>query len=203
MRAKVILVGDSRVGKTALLHRMHLGLFTERTEANVGIDWATIHREVEGEDVQLAIWDTAGAERFRSLTTQYVRDASVVLVVFSLSDRLSFQSVGFWRKTVAKMSMGAQTAFLVGTKSDLVETRSVSQADAIRLAELLDFSKYLEVSSRTGEGVEELLHSITLKAIEHAKAHVETLTVSLGASAASQELSQGPSSVSVMRWRCC
>ncbi|TNJ26303.1 Rab13 [Giardia muris] len=201
MRAKVILVGDSRVGKTALLHRMHHGLFTEKTEANVGIDWATICREVDGQDIQLAIWDTAGAERFRSLTTQYVRDASVVLVVFSLSDRVSFQSVGFWRKTVAKMSTGAQTAFLVGTKADLTETRVISQADAIRLSELLDFSRYVEISSRTGEGVEDLIQMVALEAIEHSRARVETLTVSLSASAASQRPTQRSSSG--MGWRCC
>ncbi|KAM4700012.1 ras-related protein Rab-42 [Discoglossus pictus] len=151
---RVLLLGDSGVGKTSLLRRYTEGEFTESTGQTVGVDFFCQEEEPEvGVRVRLQFWDTAGQERYRAVTRSYYRNAAGVLLLFDLTARPSFESVQAWYQEVTERARPLPLLFLLlGTKSDLRDQRVVSREDAQGLADSLG-APYLETSARTGSNV--------------------------------------------------
>ncbi|KAM8878552.1 ras-related protein Rab-33B-like [Spinachia spinachia] len=118
---KVLVIGDSAVGKTCLTHRLCAGEFPSRAEATIGVDFRERQLDIHGEKIKLQLWDTAGQERFRkSMVQHYYRNVHAVLFVYDVTCPASFSSLTAWIEECRQHSLGQEIPrFLVGNKSDL------------------------------------------------------------------------------------
>ncbi|KAM9856738.1 ras-related protein Rab-33B-like [Aulostomus maculatus] len=118
---KVLVIGDSAVGKTCLTHRFCAGEFPASAEATIGVDFRERQLDIDGEKIKLQLWDTAGQERFRkSMVQHYYRNVHAVLFVYDVSCPASFRSLSSWIEECRQNSLGQEIPrFLVGNKSDL------------------------------------------------------------------------------------
>lgn len=158
--AKVILLGDSGAGKTALLRRCVDKAFDAATEGTIGVDY----RRVDVRGVRLQVWDTAGEERFRSVTRMYLRGVDVGLVVFSLTNRSTARSVAYWAGLLREHSPGARV-IVVGSQADASNQENEGWGYWDGGSNLVhfpstDFPDYHAVSARTGKGVDELFEHV-------------------------------------------
>ncbi|XP_062243664.1 ras-related protein Rab-33B-like [Platichthys flesus] len=137
---KVLVIGDSGVGKTCLTHRLCAGQFPSRVEATIGVDFRERPLDVDGEILKLQLWDTAGQERFRkSMVQHYYRNVHAVLFIYDVTYPASFSGLVSWIEECRQNSVGQKIPrFLVGNKSDLRDPRTtegqVSQAQALSFA---------------------------------------------------------------------
>ncbi|XP_015243677.1 PREDICTED: ras-related protein Rab-33B-like [Cyprinodon variegatus] len=138
---KVLVIGDSGVGKTCLTHRLCAGEFPRRTEATIGVDFRERALEIDGEKIKLQLWDTAGQERFRkSLVQHYYRNVHAVLFVYDVTCPASFNGLGAWVEECRQNSLGHEIPrFLIGNKSDLRNASSTSCQVSQELA--MNFAK--------------------------------------------------------------
>ncbi|KAK8501986.1 hypothetical protein V6N13_023241 [Hibiscus sabdariffa] len=132
---KIVLVGDSAVGKSNLLARFARDEFYPNSKSTIGVEFQTQKVDVDGKEVKAQVWDTAGQERFRAVTSAYYRGAVGALLVYDISRRQTFDSVGRWLNELQTHSDMNVVTILVGNKSDLRDSREVSTADGKALAE--------------------------------------------------------------------
>ncbi|OXB74227.1 UNVERIFIED_CONTAM: hypothetical protein H355_011679 [Colinus virginianus] len=160
---RVIMLGDSTVGKSSLLRRYTEGVFLDAVNQTVGVDFYVQFMELEpGLQVKLQFWDTAGQERFRSITRSYYRNSAGGMLLFDLTNRASFESVRRWHREVTDTVRPFHVVFLlVGHKSDLVAERRVGRREAERLAASLG-AQYVETSAKDGSDVERAFRVLTV-----------------------------------------
>lgn len=153
-----MLVGDSGTGKSSLISRYTENTFSEDFSSTIGIDYALKHVTLNDTVVKMQIWDTAGQEKFLSITSQYFRNSDGIVLVYDVTNRTSFSNIQFWIKE-AQISCDPNTLmFIVGNKIDC-EPRMVSFEEAEDMAKSLGF-KYFETSSKTGKNVNEVFLDI-------------------------------------------
>jgi Rab family protein len=162
--AKLVLLGDENVGKTAIFRRVMCGTFPSKLQPTVASDIHRMKVIVSGQVVNLVIWDTAGQEIYRSITAQYYRDAAIALVVFSLTKTKSLSGASQWINDIKK-TRPSIIIVLAGNKSDLAEERKVAKKDAAALAAKHGI-KYIETSAFTGSGIQLLFETIAKQYIE-------------------------------------
>lgn len=159
-RMKLLLIGDSGVGKSCLLLRFCDNQFVTSFITTIGIDFKVKTIELEGKRVRLQIWDTAGQERFRTITTAYYRGAMGILLVYDISDQGSFLNVRNWIGSIAEYASENVNVILVGNKADVGDsTRKVSTAEGQGLADEFDI-KFFETSAKTNLRVTDIFASI-------------------------------------------
>ncbi|KAK6741574.1 hypothetical protein RB195_009441 [Necator americanus] len=156
---KVVVVGDSSVGKSAILKRFFDKKFEESTAFTIGIDFRHISYYLDdGTKVRLCVWDTAGQERFRQLAPSYVRDAHVILVVFDLTAPNILEQIARWTLFVdGEREEGALIVY-VGNKCDLKQRRHDPSIITRMMAEYE--APYVETSAKTGFNVDELFSMV-------------------------------------------
>ncbi|XP_057547485.1 ras-related protein RABA5e-like [Amaranthus tricolor] len=132
---KIVIIGDSAVGKSNLLSRYARNEFNMHSKATIGVEFQTQSLEIEGKEVKAQIWDTAGQERFRAVTSAYYRGAVGALIVYDISRTTTFESVGRWLDELNTHSDTTVARMLVGNKSDLDNIRAVSVEEGKSLAE--------------------------------------------------------------------
>lgn len=132
---KIVLIGDSAVGKSNLLSRFSRNEFDTNTKATIGVEFQTQVMEIDGKEIKAQIWDTAGQERFRAVTSAYYRGAVGALVVYDISRKTTFESVKRWLDELSTHCDTAVARMLVGNKCDLDNIREVSSLDGTTLAE--------------------------------------------------------------------
>lgn len=132
---KVLLVGNSGVGKSALLQRYADGTFNEHYLATIGVDFKIKTINVDDKKVKFQIWDTAGQERFRSITTSYYRGAHGIFIVYDVTNRKSFNEVKNWVREAHLFHIPSSNILLIGNKIDLVSKREVSYAEGLSVSE--------------------------------------------------------------------
>ncbi|KAL4657531.1 ras-related protein Rab-39B-like [Arapaima gigas] len=159
---RVILLGDSTVGKSSLLKRFTDGVFSDAADPTVGVDFYARTLELEpGLKIKLQLWDTAGQERFRSITTSYYRNSVGGLLVFDLTVRKTFEHVRDWHQEVTEHVLPHHMVFiLIGHKSDLAKERKVSREEAERLAAALGI-RYVETSAKCNTNVDRAFEVLT------------------------------------------
>ncbi|KAL9968526.1 hypothetical protein ACROYT_G020633 [Oculina patagonica] len=165
---KVLVLGDSSVGKSSLIKRFHSNVFDQRLPTTIGVDFFIHDLEVDGKKVKLQLWDTAGEERFRQngLTSSYYRGAHGALVVFSLTSCKSFTSVkNLWLEEFYRKSGSDTITILVGNKCDLEDKREVDEADIREFAELNSMC-WLETSAKDCTNVQEAFETMAYKLCE-------------------------------------
>jgi len=151
---KVLVVGDSAVGKTCLTRRYCERNFSPHYLFTIGVDFKSKILEVDGEKCLLQIWDTAGQERFRTITNSYYRGAHGVVVCFDVTNSLSFQNVPQWLEEIEKNATGPlPERIIVGNKADLKDVQMVEWKTAKDYAKFLNIPLF-QVSAKSGIGVE-------------------------------------------------
>ena len=156
LKFKMIVLGESRVGKTSLIKRYTKDQFGGVYLTTVGIDFQDKTIEIEDKKVKLQVWDTAGQERFRNVAKNYFQSSNGFLLVFDITDKESFQKLNdFWMDQLNMHAPKKAKSVLVGNKSDLAGQRQVSIEDAEEFAKNNNL-KYYEVSAKEGTKVVEL-----------------------------------------------
>ncbi|KAM4819882.1 ras-related protein Rab-26 isoform 2-T2 [Thomomys bottae] len=151
---KVMLVGDSGVGKTCLLVRFKDGAFLAGTFiSTVGIDFRNKVLDVDGMKVKLQIWDTAGQERFRSVTHAYYRDAHALLLLYDVTNKASFDNIQAWLTEIQEYAHRNVVLMLLGNKVDSAQERVVKREDGEKLAKEYGLP-FMETSAKTGINVD-------------------------------------------------
>jgi Ras-related protein Rab-1A len=150
---KLIIIGDSGIGKSSLLNRFADNIYTDSYISTIGVDFKIRTLEVDGRVIKLQIWDTAGQERFRTITSSYYRGAHGIMLVFDITNPDTFQNLTQWLKEVDNYAKEDVRKILVGTKSDLADKRKVAYADAVEYAKDNGMD-YVETSSKTASNVE-------------------------------------------------
>nr|XP_057942218.1 EF-hand calcium-binding domain-containing protein 4B [Doryrhamphus excisus] len=153
---KIVLVGNSSVGKTSLLRRFCDDCFHPDTSATVGIDYSVKTIIVDNSQVALQIWDTAGQERYRSITKQFFRKADGVVVMYDITVEQSFTAVRQWLTSVKEGAGDAITLMLLGNKTDVEIEREVAKSVGERLAKDCQMT-FFECSARSGHHVKEAM----------------------------------------------
>ncbi|KAK9760953.1 GTP-binding protein, partial [Basidiobolus ranarum] len=120
---KLLLIGDSGVGKSCLLLRFCDDSFTPSFITTIGIDFKIRTIDLDGKRIKLQIWDTAGQERFRTITTAYYRGAMGIIVVFDVTDERSFNNVRNWIKNVEQHANEGVSKILIGNKCDIEDKK--------------------------------------------------------------------------------
>ncbi|XP_045212549.1 ras-related protein Rab-37-like isoform X1 [Mercenaria mercenaria] len=151
---KVMLLGDSGVGKTCLLVRFKDGAFLSGSFiSTVGIDFRNKVVEVDGTKVKLQIWDTAGQERFRSVTHAYYRDANALLLLYDVTNKSSFDNIRAWLTEINEYAQEDVVIMLLGNKSDMASERIIKTEDGEKLAKDHGVA-FMETSAKTGMNVD-------------------------------------------------
>ncbi|KAJ3669175.1 hypothetical protein LUZ60_011125 [Juncus effusus] len=157
---KLLLIGDSGVGKSCLLLRFSDGSFTTSFITTIGIDFKIRTIELDNKRIKLQIWDTAGQERFRTITTAYYRGAMGILLVYDVTDESSFNNIRNWIRNIEQHASDNVNKILVGNKADMDESkRAVPTAKGQALADEYGI-KFFETSAKTSLNVEEVFFSI-------------------------------------------
>ncbi|XP_037307525.1 ras-related protein Rab-19 isoform X1 [Pungitius pungitius] len=151
---KIILVGDSDVGKTCVVQNFKSGIFTEKQQNTIGVDFTVRTLDIDGKKVKMQVWDTAGQERFRTITQSYYRSAHGAMVVYDITRRSTFESAPHWIREVEQFGASSVVLILIGNKSDLQAQRQVLFEDACTLAENNSVLAALETSAKEAQNVE-------------------------------------------------
>jgi len=150
---KILMVGDSGVGKSSLLLRFTDDTFSENFISTIGVDFKIRTVTLEGKTVKMQIWDTAGQERFRTITSSYYRGAHGVILVYDVTDQVSFNNARQWLTEIERYACGQVVKLLVGNKCDLTTKRVVDFETGKEFADQFNLP-FLEASAKDGSNVE-------------------------------------------------
>jgi len=151
---KLLLIGDSGVGKSCLLLRFSDDSFTPSFITTIGIDFKIRTIDLEGKRIKLQIWDTAGQERFRTITTAYYRGAMGILLVYDVTDDKSFANIRNWIRNIEQHASENVNKILIGNKCDLVDKKMIDTAKGKALADEYGI-KFMETSAKNSINVED------------------------------------------------
>ena len=150
---KLLLIGDSGVGKSCLLLRYADDAYSDSYITTIGVDFKIRTVDIDGKTVKLQIWDTAGQERFRTITSSYYRGANGIIIVYDVTDQDSFNNVKQWLHEIDRYANENVNKLLVGNKCDLTAKKVVSYETAKELADNLNI-EFIETSAKNATNVE-------------------------------------------------
>ncbi|KAI5537461.1 Rab small GTPase domain-containing protein [Trichomonas vaginalis G3] len=153
---KIVVIGETQVGKTCLLRRLYANAFTNNIPQTIGAAFQNYVIQTQKGKVELQLWDTAGQEKFRSLTPMYYRLAAFAVICFDLTNKPSFEALESWYTDIIEKGPPRIQFVIVGTKKDCQEDRVISFEEAMNFAESHGTAFYIETSAKTGENVREL-----------------------------------------------
>lgn len=156
---KLLLIGDSGVGKSCLLLRFSEDSFTPTFISTIGIDFKIRTVEIDGKRIKLQIWDTAGQERFRTITTAYYRGAMGILLVYDVTDERSFLSIRNWIANIDQFASEGVNRILIGNKCDMTTRRVIEYSAGKMLADEYGI-RFLETSAKNSTNVDEAFISL-------------------------------------------
>lgn len=156
--AKLLIIGDQRVGKSCILTRFTENFYTPHSIMTVGIDYKTKKIKVDGTEIKLQIWDTAGQEKYRSITQNFYKNAMGVVIVFDLTDEGTFDNVRNWIRQIKNHAGENVCKLLVGNKCDIEENRVSKE----KIAEFVKETniEYFETSAKNNININEAFYSI-------------------------------------------
>lgn len=158
---KVLIIGDSSVGKSCLLLQFSDQTFSDNYVSTIGVDFKIRTIDVNGRQIKLQIWDTAGQERFQSITANYYHGSHAIAIVYDITSRQSFENVRKWISEVDRLANPQVCKLLVGNKADLQDKREVSKEDGQSLADGLGIP-FMETSAKTAYNVKDMFMSMCL-----------------------------------------
>ena len=158
LTVRVVLIGDSQVGKTSLIHRFVRSSFEKQQKGTIGAVFHTYEQQLNGRQVIMQIWDTAGQEKYRSLGPIYYRNAAAGIAVFDVTSKESLPNLEIWINEFRKHTDNP-LLYVVGNKIDIEDSIEVSTAEAQKFADEHNAKCFL-TSAKTGENVKELFQSV-------------------------------------------
>jgi Ras-related protein Rab-6A len=164
LKLKLIVVGNQSTGKSCILNRFVNETFEENYQATIGLDFQSKNITIHDQDIRLILYDTAGQEKFRSLIPMYIREAQIILLIYDISDKESFDSMPKWIKQVEDVKISEAVFVLIGNKIDLENERKVTYEEGKKFAEENNFI-FQEVSAKTGKNFETLFEVQIYEAI--------------------------------------
>ncbi len=168
---KILLIGNSGVGKSSLLLRFADDTFTGNFMPTIGVDFKIRTLDVKGKTIKLQIWDTAGQERFKTITSSYYKGAHGIIVVYDVTDKESFKNIDSWMNEIEKHASDNVSKIMCGNKSDLEDSRQVSTDEGKELADTYNI-RFIESSAKDNSNVEEAFTLMT-KEIKSRVVHTE------------------------------
>ena len=164
---KVVMLGDSAVGKSSLMSNfISGGTFEEDIGSTIGVDFKVKYLTQSGKKVKLTVWDTAGQERFRTLTSSYYRGVHGVVLVYDVTNRESFEHILTWLAELQRyVSYGDIVKLLVANKIDLGDARVVLKSEGVALARESGMV-YIETSAKTSVGVQQTFTEVVQKILD-------------------------------------
>jgi small GTP-binding protein len=168
---KLLIIGESSVGKSCLLLRFAENKFTESFLTTIGIDFKVRHVEIDDKKVKLQIWDTAGQEKFRTITKAYYRGAHGILLVYDVTSTESFNQTRQWMQSIQENMVDPVSVIFVGNKCDMA--RNVTFDEAQELANEFNV-EYYETSAKTGDNVEKTFMRLGKLILDEQSQRVQT-----------------------------
>ena len=169
---KVSLIGDSSTGKTSILLRFIDDYFTEDTKSTIGVDFKLVSLELEPKIyAKMQIWDTCGSERFKSLTSSFIKTCSAFILVFDLTRRSTFKNIDHWIQIV-KENTSPKFLILIGNKCDLKEERNIDKDIILDYCEKNLFN-YMEISAKNNLNIEKLFKEVAYQLYKDIKKNEE------------------------------
>ena len=165
-KIQLLIIGDSTVGKTSILNRYTKGEFNPNYLATLGIDFFKKDEILNGKTIRIKIWDTAGEERYKSLTQGYFRNAEGIIIVYDVSNKDTFDNLKFWIQSIkTHINIDKQNipSIIIGNKIDLPE-REVSKDEGKNFARE-EKMEYFETSAKSGDGIDESIKCLAYKVI--------------------------------------
>lgn len=168
---KVVIIGDSGVGKTAIMNRYLYDKFDGESMPTIGSSMQSRQVEVPGEGtIKLTLWDTAGQEKFRSLARMYFQDAEAALIVYDVTYPESFEAAKTWVKDLKENSnVEDMVLAIIGNKSDMMDKYAVQLEDAHTFAAAVGAEIVKETSARDNNGVNEVFQLVAAKLLKKSK----------------------------------
>lgn len=155
-RVKILMLGDSGVGKSSLINRWTMDTFSPTLVSTVGVDFKAKKVALDGENLNVQVWDTAGQEHFHKITQSYYKGANGIMLIFDVSDKLTLENVEYWVKNIKKHALDSVHVALVGNKTDLRDgSDKCCDSDAGRNVALKFGVPYFETSAKEAVNVDE------------------------------------------------
>lgn len=156
---KLLLIGDSGVGKTSILFKFSEDTFSPAFISTIGIDFKIRTIEVDGRKIKLQVWDTAGQERFKTITTAYYRGAMGIMLVYDVSNLKSFENISNWIRNIEMHATQDVELMILGNKCDIADKRQITREKGEQLA-LQHSIKFLETSAKANINIEEAFFTL-------------------------------------------
>ena len=153
MMFKVVLVGDSFVGKTNIMSKYLKNIFQADSKATVGVEFGSKQFNIEGHSINAQIWDTAGQERYKAITSAYYKGAKGAFVVYDITRKESFESIDKWVSDLKASADKKLTIVIIGNKSDLEDQRQVTKEQGQEKANQLEVA-FMETSAFSGDNLD-------------------------------------------------
>ena len=158
---KVLLLGDSTVGKTCVLLKYTDKIFQETHMMTIGLDYRLKVMQLQsGKEIKLQIWDTAGQDRFRSITKNYYKGSHGIILIYDVTSLKTFENVKSWVSQIHEEISDKVVIYLVANKIDMDDLRKVTKEEGIKLAEELAIP-FIETSAKTGENIDNIFSDIS------------------------------------------
>ncbi|QRV80930.1 Ras-related protein Rab-18 [Ceratobasidium sp. AG-Ba] len=167
LNAKILLIGNSSVGKSSILLRFsdETWLSEDESSATIGVDFRVTKMEVRGKKVKLSIWDTAGQERFRTITSSYYRGAQGIILVYDVANRESFEALPKWFSELETYVSPSVVKIVVGNKVDKEFSRQVTTEEGRAFADRMG-TLFVESSAKTKVGVQDAFRELVEKIVD-------------------------------------
>ena len=157
---KVIIIGNNSVGKTCINNRIIRNIYDPNYEPTLGFDYSHFFLKANDKIIKLSLWDTCGQEKYRSLISNFYRNSSFVLLVYSIDNRQSFDSLEGWLNDVRTAGNAEIQICLIGNKSDLTDNRQITEEEGKEFARVNDINYFFETSALTGENIKDMFIQI-------------------------------------------
>ena len=153
---KLIVIGDSGVGKSCLTNNAVKNIFDDSYNATVGFEFFTFNVKINDKIVKLQIWDTCGQELYRSLITNFYRNSSLAVMVYSINSKESFENIEMWLRELRTHSNPDAKVFLIGNKIDLENERQITKEQGEQFAKDNKINGFMEASAKTGVNAQKI-----------------------------------------------
>ena len=157
---KVIVIGNSSVGKTCITNQATKNFFPNKYQATIGMEIYSLFLKIDKKIIKLQIWDTCGQEIYRSLITNFYRSSSLAIIVYSINKRESFKDLSLWIKELKLNNSPDIKIILVGNKLDLENERKIAYEEGKQFADDYGFIDFFETSAKTGENIKKMFIKI-------------------------------------------
>ena len=157
---KIIIIGNSGVGKTSITNNAVKNVFFENYRSTIGMEIFSLFLKIDHKLIKLQIWDTCGQEIYRSLITNFYRNSSLAIIVYSIEKKESFKDIDMWIKELKVNSSPDIKIILIGNKSDLADKREVSYEEGAKYLDEPEIINFYETSAKTGDNVRKIFEEV-------------------------------------------